>query len=89
MSSPVEELALEVRPSTAEPGVWPRCAGGEHALCLYELRVNAPWATAGLAPPSPGAPTTAVERCACTKCRHVGRAKTLDGSSPTAGSARS
>lgn len=62
------------------PGVWARCASGEHELCLYELRVNAPWATAGLEAPDPFAEPTSVETCACS-CAHVGRAKTLDGGS--------
>lgn len=59
---------------------WRRCADGEHQLCLYELRVNEPWATAGLDPPAPDSPPTRIETCACA-CPHVGRAKTVDGGS--------
>lgn len=44
---------------------WTNCAKGAHALCATEVLVQAPWATAGLPPPSPDAKAAALERCPC------------------------
>lgn len=74
-STPRRKAAVQTAPapgSALEP-VWSNCRDGEHASCAFEVLVQAPWATAGLKPPSSDAKPVSLERCACTCHAHPRR----------------